>query len=299
MSTHDAEPATPGIVCPECNHANRASARFCSNCGTDLSEQTVIVPARREPPESVAPASKVETVPAAPAPPPDIAAAPAEPFARTSSNSKPWIAIVVAAFVVIAVAAWWFVGPNRPAELGAGPKPLPEPAPAASATRAPAVTPAAPAAASAPASEAAAAPAATPVAPPPVAAVPEAASAATAAPIDTDAQRARAAQARESAARAKAARDAKAKALQDQQTAEQEATRKRADEARSRTAQSTATQPAPAPAATSRSAQEVCAGGNAITRAICESRECGKPEHASEPLCQRVKAAEDRRSGAP
>ena len=334
MSTNDAErgaepaadPAAPGIICPECNHANRASARFCSKCGTDLSEQTVIVtpkrrdaPAASEPPIAASSTEADATVPSPLLSPEPSAPTPAGPFGATApqGGSKAWIAIVVVALVVIAAAAWWFVGANRPGEPAAEPKPLPAPAPAASTAPAPSavpITPAIPVAASAPAAEPAAAaasapepaspapspaPAAAPVTPPPVAATPEPASAATAAPVDTEAQRVRAEQAREKAAKAKAAREAKAKALQEQQAAEQEAARKRAEEARARAAaQAAPARPAPA-AQTPRTAQDVCAGGNAITRAICESRECGKPEHAGEAYCKQVKAAEDRRSGAP
>ena len=83
------------------------------------------------------------------------------------------------------------------------------------------------------------------------------------------------------------------------QAAEQEAARKRADEARARAAQAATAKPSPAPAATPRTAQEICAGRNAISQAVCESRECGRPEHAAEPHCRQIKAAEDRRSGAP
>jgi hypothetical protein len=50
------------------------------------------------------------------------------------------------------------------------------------------------------------------------------------------------------------------------------------------------------PAATTpRSAQETCAGGNPIVQGICESRECARREHADEPLCKRLRAADDRR----
>ena len=315
MSTNDAEPATPGIICPECNHANRASARFCSQCGTDLSQQTIIVaPVRRDLPATAVPASHAETAPMPPSPPPDVAATPAGPFAAASAggSSKPWIAIVVAALVVIAAVAWWFVRANRPAEIGAGPKQLPDPAPAASATLVPPAAPAAPVVASAPASEPAAVSAslpasapeaatapATPPATPRVATTREPANAATPAPLDTDVQHTRAAQARAKAANAKAARDAKAKALQEQQ-AEQEAARKRADEARARAALAGVAKPAPpAPVATARTVQDICGGRNAISQAICESRECGKPEHSGEPRCLQIKAAEDRRSGSP
>ncbi len=49
---------------------------------------------------------------------------------------------------------------------------------------------------------------------------------------------------------------------------------------------------APPPA---RTAQQRCADLNILRRAICESRECGRPQHANEPMCQRIRAAEDRR----
>ena len=52
--------------------------------------------------------------------------------------------------------------------------------------------------------------------------------------------------------------------------------------------------PAPAPVQT-RNVGEVCAGRNLIAQALCESRECAKPEHAGEAMCKRFKADEDRR----
>jgi hypothetical protein len=44
-----------------------------------------------------------------------------------------------------------------------------------------------------------------------------------------------------------------------------------------------------------RTAQESCAGSNLIVRTLCESRECSRREHADEPLCQRLRAAEEKR----
>jgi hypothetical protein len=41
--------------------------------------------------------------------------------------------------------------------------------------------------------------------------------------------------------------------------------------------------------------QQRCADQNMVLRAICQSRECGRREHANEPMCQRIRAAEDRR----
>jgi hypothetical protein len=49
--------------------------------------------------------------------------------------------------------------------------------------------------------------------------------------------------------------------------------------------------PAPQP----RTAREICAGGNVITRSVCESRECGRAEHVNEPACKQINAAEERR----
>lgn len=40
---------------------------------------------------------------------------------------------------------------------------------------------------------------------------------------------------------------------------------------------------------------ELCAGGNLITRGFCEQRECGRGEHANDPVCARLKEAEQRR----
>ena len=46
---------------------------------------------------------------------------------------------------------------------------------------------------------------------------------------------------------------------------------------------------------TVRTVADLCTAGNPITRGICESRECARREHADEPLCQRLQAAEERR----
>jgi len=44
-----------------------------------------------------------------------------------------------------------------------------------------------------------------------------------------------------------------------------------------------------------RTVKEICAGRNVISRAVCETRECGAPEHAAEPVCQQVRENEERR----
>jgi len=51
----------------------------------------------------------------------------------------------------------------------------------------------------------------------------------------------------------------------------------------------------PALPAAPRGAQEICAGGNSLLRAVCEARECSRREHADEPMCLRLRAAEERR----
>lgn len=41
--------------------------------------------------------------------------------------------------------------------------------------------------------------------------------------------------------------------------------------------------------------RERCSGQNALLTGICEARQCMRAEHAGEAVCQRIKAAEDRR----
>jgi hypothetical protein len=107
------------------------------------------------------------------------------------------------------------------------------------------------------------------------------------------------------AAKLKAERDARARALREQRTlaasqAEAGAARHRIDAVRGRglpaatpAARGSAPTPETAPA---RSVQERCANkSNALTRAICEARECVGAEHAGEPICDRIRAADDRR----
>ena len=113
-------------------------------------------------------------------------------------------------------------------------------------------------------------------------------------------------------ARETAARDAKSKVQREQREAnaqtQRDAARQRAEEARARPAPAaappprtaapgTVAAPAPAPAAApqARTARDICAGGNAITRSVCESRECGRAEHTDEPACKQINAAEERR----
>ena len=50
-----------------------------------------------------------------------------------------------------------------------------------------------------------------------------------------------------------------------------------------------------AQSAQARGVQELCAGRGAIAEAVCQSRECAAPGHANEPLCRRLREADERR----
>jgi Double zinc ribbon len=228
-------------------------------------------------------------------------------FAAPAPNRAPLImGVVVALLVAGGAAAWWFMrGSGTPAPGAAAsavPMAAPAPAvvePAASAVAAPAAS----------AAEVAAAPPPEPAASP----VEAATTAPVAAPVvepagpsasDVEAQRIAAEKKRERDAKAKADREAKAaKALAEQQqqqaaaqrAAEQEAARHRAEEAaRARPAPPPPVAPAPVQA---RGVQQICAGRGMIAESMCQSLECGKTEHANEPLCKQIKEKEDRRRG--
>ncbi len=111
------------------------------------------------------------------------------------------------------------------------------------------------------------------------------------------------------AARDQAARDAKAKALRERRQlaasqAEADLARRRAEAARARS-EPAATLPAPPPAPRAaeampppepaRGVQERCAGRNPLSKGICEARECMRAERANDPVCQRIRADDDRR----
>lgn len=288
-----------GPVCRMCGHVNRSATRFCSKCGTD---QTLVI----DPDPATEPVDYsilAPLPPRAPAPAPTEAAThPAASIFGTEPSPKPlglWAGLGVLVVALAVGGAWWAKTPH-------GSVTGPEPA-ASVAAVAPAPAPASVPAAAAPASVPAVEPA------PVTASAPErAASVATPEPAPASAPKAEPAET-PAADTDKAARDAaKAKALRERRAlaasqaaaaraAEQEATRRRADEARAAAAAAvSAPAPppvvaAPAPAVQARTAQETCAGGNLITRSLCESRECSRREHADEPLCQRLRATEERR----
>lgn len=118
---------------------------------------------------------------------------------------------------------------------------------------------------------------------------------------ETEAKRLAAEKRREKAAKDKAEREAKVKSATDQQAsaarADQDAqARRRAEEAqRPRTTVTQQPVPqAPVPMQT-RGVREICAGRGTIGEAVCQSRECGAPEHANEAICREVREKEDRR----
>lgn len=102
--------------------------------------------------------------------------------------------------------------------------------------------------------------------------------------------------------RPKAERDARPRAAREQRTpaatrADAAEARQRLEDARGRGFSAAATRtrnsaPATTPA---RSVRERCVNLNIIAKAICESRECIRAEHAGEAVCQRIRAADDRR----
>jgi len=282
-------------VCRVCGHVNRSATRFCSKCGTDQTLFTDPDPATEPvdysilaslPPRASTAAARTPAHPAA-------GLFGAEPAPQPLGL---WVGLGALVVALVAGGAWW-------ARSSQG-TPTP-PAPAASVAQPSASVAAAVVAAPAPepASAPVAEPAAVPVSAPVAASAPE--PAASAAALEP------AAAAVSTADADKAAREAKAKALRERRAqaasqaaaaraAEQEAARRRADEARAAAAAVPAPAPLPAvvpPAAPvpPRTAQESCAGGNLIVRTLCESRECSRREHADEPLCQRLRAAEEKR----
>jgi hypothetical protein len=236
------------------------------------------------------------------------------PFGNTASPSRaPLLLGIVALVLVVGGAlAWTFMRDSNssPPAIGATTPPVAAPLPATSAAAPPIAVEATPAsdatAATSPAAAETAPPAATAevLGPPPAAAPPlphigDAVPAATSPQVE--AKRLAAEKRRERAAREKTDREAKALAEREQQSAaaaqraEQEAAaRRRADEAQRARSAAVAAPPPPA-AAPPRGVREICAGRNAISEAICQSRECGHAEHAGEAICRQIRAQEEQR----
>ena len=297
-----------GMVCRMCGQASRNATRFCPKCGTDQTLETDPHAATEPADYSILAALQSRKAAGDAAKPPVHPAADVFGAAGGASARAPFsraIGLFVLVVVIVVLGAWWLRSSRGSADSV-------DAAASAPASALPALSPASAVAVEPP-------PAASTVEPAPAASAPEvpASSAApiTLAPVEpasaTAAVPASSLPPREQDN--KAARDAKAKALRERReqaasqaaaarTAEQEAAaRRRAEDARARTAaEAAAAAPPPlvaAPAAQPqvRNAQDICAGGNALLRAVCEARECSRREHAEEPMCLRLRAAEERR----
>jgi len=227
------------------------------------------------------------------------------------------VGVVVAALAVAGVAAWLFMGKSdpSPARPGAASAPVvtaPAVAPSAAAVPSPiiieeasppsaAATSAAPRETPAPAATAGALGTPPATAPPlPQLGDPAVESA------EAEAKRVAAEKKREKAARDKAEREAKAKAASEPraatvatptaaQRAEQEAQARKRTEDAQRARPSTAATLSPPVVAQPRGVREICAGRGLIAEAVCQSRQCGLPEHANEAVCRQLREQDDRR----
>lgn len=240
----------------------------------------------------------------------------ATPELQASKRTGLWAGLGVAV-VVAAGVAWWFLNTAPPAptvraQPAATPasvasEPQPEPK-AAEVVAAPAPTATMPASVPDALSPAPAPQAALPsVAPTPDAGAPKVGADNASSLGEAEAQRLAAEKkARDKAARDKVEREGKAKAAAEQREqaaarlkAEQDAARKRAEESRPRPPPNNPAATAPAivaaPTPQSRTVKDICAGRNSISQAVCESRECGAPEHANEAICKQVRDIEERR----
>ena len=263
------------VPCPVCRHLNGSGTRFCAKCGCD---QLAAPAATTLPPSATTtlppPATTTRPPPAAATLPPPAAVVP---------RSKIWLASgAVAVTLLLAAAAWWLLAPSY-GSAGRSNTPAPESAASVAAAAVLVAQPTPPGPASA-----AVGPALTP--------------AELWDPIPADELQA----ARDQAARLRVAREAKALAAREQAAlADRDAARQRTDDAGARTPASAAPVAGPAPRSAAPPAavtpaiagtvQEACANRNPIAQAICESRECGRTEHANEATCKRVRAAEERR----
>nr|HET7858009.1 zinc ribbon domain-containing protein [Caldimonas sp.] len=317
-------------VCAECGFQNKPGLRYCANCGMSLAagasnDSGGSAAAGGSPPPlnypSFAPVAPYppapvhEPVPELPDPDAEIAlrqqeaaegdASGAMAFETPPSRGRAPIVIgaVALALVVAGTLAWTYMrrSDSSPPAIGVT---TPLVAPTVPASTAPVIVEQAPtAAAPAPAASAvdAAPTAAAPAdALPPAAArpLPQVGDAIPPESAEAEAKRV-AAERRARAAREKAERDAKAAADQSAaaaQRAEQDAARKRADDAQRARAAAAPAPAAPAPAvAQVRGVRELCAGKGTIGEAVCQSRTCGQPEHANEPICRQLREQDERR----
>ena len=291
LGTAAAAPIEPTatVACRACGALNPAGARFCANCGAD------------------------------PTPPPAIGESARRPV-------RLWIGVGVVAIALAASGggAWWLNSSRSTALPSFDSAPPPSVLGAAGLVTPTRTAP--------PGEVPVAAPLAAPELPAPpdalVAPVAPAAPAAAASmpagklqgPVDKNGVVAESVHAKPADAKGKPARNTRARALREPRApaGSQAAThpaQRRAGESRARppSAQTPArssaqahpparapatraARPVPPPAAAqARTVKARCASRNPIIQGICESRECIRPEHAAEPVCQRIKAADDQR----
>lgn len=322
-----------GAACPACGSPNAAGAATCGRCGAALGsaafgllppsasgEATIVMP---QPPHGGGPPTDT---PVAPARAPlagtgtagtsqGAAAATAAQAvrrspagsARSTSRAGFWLALAVG-MLLIAGLGFWLLGPRTPKPLADEPSPAAASAGSAARAEPPAASSAdvmsSPATPASPASDGAAPGVATPPtveqagqSTTPSALVPAVVPAASAIGAEDEAKAAKLRL--ERAARAKAQREQRDPAAAAKKTAQDaEAQRQADDRARiSDPAPSTAgtVRPAPATPRSASTAQDFCAGRGTFATAVCESRECGKPEHVDEARCRQVNAEEERR----
>jgi len=258
--------ARPDVACPACGHLNRVGARFCAQCGS--AQPT---PAAAAPPQSASPR-------------PDLTPPVAIRTDRLAAARPPlpiFIGLGAAAILLAVAAVWWF---NSLRGVDVPLPPLP-PLSAASA-----VAPVGPASAAEPDSAGAPIRPDTQIATPGPTAASEPAAAIAAAAEDGAADR------DSESTLARAQPETATPATATGAAAEAPAPRPRADPARPRAVAAAPRAAAPVGArGPGRSVTELCTASNAALRGICEARECSRRAHAGEALCQRLRAADDRR----
>ncbi len=289
--------------CDECGHRNPSGARFCERCGYELAPW---VPEWAEDDADAPPVAKSETPSASPPLPPPLPAAwshaavagedtfdplsaPTLVMSHTAPAPLPalelsesigvrrrplrWVAAglgLLAAFALLA----WLAGPSSPPpSTQTIPAPVAAPASVATSTERPASAPLPAAVAPATASAASAAPPA--IASAPVLAPSPAAPSSPVAPASAPLARKRLP---EPVAR-KRAQDTPAVPAEPAALA----------------AAPVLAAPAPVPPERAKAVSELCAGTNLLTRGFCEQRECRRAELAADPVCVKLKDAEQRR----
>lgn len=271
------------LVCSKCSAENGDGSLVCRQCGAALPPPNwgrSLLPEDDQFDPLSAPTLVMQHTAPAPLPPIEETAVPMP--VRKSGRT---LLLGLATGVLTVAAGAWLLRPAEPAAPAAVPAAASAPASASGAVSA---APPAPAASSA----MAAASAAPPPAAPAVASAPIAvAAAASAAPGHAAASTAQAA--------------ASAAATDTRKRIPEPAARKRALSAAPAAAPAASATPAPAPvepvapppAAPTRpkAVAELCATGNLITRGFCEQRECRRAEHAADPVCMKLKDAEQRR----